>query len=139
LNSPVGVGVDTHGNVFIADTYNSRVREVNTSSIINTIAGNGTCGYTGDGGSATSAELCYAWSVAVSSSGTVYFPDVNYGRIRKISGGVITTFAGSGFGFNGDGLWPLYTAFDDPVAVAVDSKGAVYVLDDWDHRVRKIQ
>jgi NHL repeat len=66
---------------------------------------------------------------------------LNYGRVRKISGGIITTFAGSGFGFgfDGDGLWPLYTAFDDPVAVAVDSKGAVYVLDDWDHRVRKIQ
>ena len=80
---------------------------------------------TGDGGSATSAELSYAWSVAASSSDTIYFPDLSYGRVRKISGGIITTFAGSGCGFNGDGLWPLYIAFDDPVAVAVDSKGAV--------------
>src|ERR1700681_4737627 len=70
------------------------------------------------GESATSAELCYAWSVAVSSSDTIYFPDLSYGRVRKISGGIITTFAGSGCGFNGDGLWPLYLAFDDPVAVA---------------------
>ena len=74
------------------------------------------------------------------SSDTIYFPDLSYGRVRKISGGIITAFASSGFGgFNGDGLWPLYTAFDDPVAVAVDSKGAVYVLDDAEHRVRKIQ
>jgi hypothetical protein len=51
----------------------------------------------------------------------------------------LTTFAGAGFGFNGDGLWPLYTGFDDPVALAVDSVGAVYELDDWDHRLRKIQ
>ena len=80
---------------------------------------------TGDGGSAASADLCYAWSVAVISSDTIYFPDLSYGRVRKISGGIITTFAGSGCGLNGDGLWPLYIAFDDPVAVAVDSKGAV--------------
>jgi hypothetical protein len=95
------------------------------------------CGYSGGGGSASAAELCPN-SVAVDKSGNVYAAD-NFTRVRKISGGIITTFAGSGFGFNGDGLWPLYTAFDDPVAVAVDSKGAVYVLDDWDHRVRKIQ
>jgi hypothetical protein len=65
------------------------------------------------------------WSVAVSSSDTIYFPDLSYGRVRKISGGIITTFAGSGCGFNGDGLWPLFIAFNDPVAVAVDSKSAV--------------
>ncbi len=139
LNGAVGVGVDTHGNVFIADTYNSRVREVNTSGIISTIAGDGNCNYTGDGGAATSAELCNAWSIAASTSGAIYFSDVSYGRIRQIRGGIITAFAGSEASFNGDGLWPLYTAFDDPVAVAVDSKGAVYVLDDLGQRVRKIQ
>jgi YVTN family beta-propeller protein len=137
LNAPYSVALDTSGNLFIADNGNNRVREVNTSGIISTMAGNGTCGYTGDGGSATAAELC-PYSVAVDKSGDVFVAD-NFTRIRKIKGGTITTFAGSGFGFNGDGLWPLYSAFDDPVAVAVDSKGAVYVLDDWDHRVRKIQ
>lgn len=138
LNAPYAVTVDSHGNLLISDFGNNRVREVNTSGQISTIAGNGTCGYSGDGGSATSAELCPN-SVAVTGSGIIYVADFSSGRIRKISNGTITTFAGAGFGFDGDGLWPLYTTFDDPVAVAVDSKGAVYELDDWDHRVRKIQ
>lgn len=135
LNAPYAVAVDSGGNLLVADYGNNRVREVNTSGTIGTIAGNGTCGYTGDGGSATAAELCPN-AVAVDSAGTIYVVD-NYTRIRKIKAGTITTFAGAGFGFNGDGLWPLYTALDAPVAIAV-SKGVVYVVDDWDHRIRKV-
>jgi sugar lactone lactonase YvrE len=138
LSFPYGVAFDGSGNFYIADNGNGRVREVNTSGIISTVAGNGTCGYTGDGGSATAAEVC-PYSVALDKAGTIYVVDSSAGRIRKVSGGIITTFAGAGYGFNGDGLWPLYTAFDDPVAVAVDSKGAVYELDDYDHRVRQIK
>jgi YVTN family beta-propeller protein len=138
LNGPSAVAVDAGGNLFLVDYGNNRVRQVNTSGIIGTIAGNGTCNYTGDGGSATTAELC-PWGIAVNKSGTIYVSDLFFGRIREIRGGTITTFAGAGFGFNGDGLWPLYTMFDDPVALAVDSKGAVYELDDLDHRLRKIQ
>jgi YVTN family beta-propeller protein len=138
LNGPSSVAVDPSGNLLLVDYRNNRVRQVNTSGLIGTIAGDGTCNYTGDGGSATAAELC-PWGMAVAKSGTIYVSDTNFGRIRKISGGTITTFAGAGFGFNGDGLWPLYTSFDDPVALAVDAKGAVYELDDIDHRLRKIQ
>ncbi len=140
LAGPVSVAVDLHGNIFIADTYNARVRQVTASGIISTIAGDGTCNYSGDGGAATSAQLCNANAIAVTASGTIYFSDFNYpGRIRKIAGGMISAFAGARTSFNGDGLWPLLTGFDDPVAIAVGSNGAVYVLDDWDHRVRKIQ
>jgi len=138
LNGPSAVAVDASGNLLLVDYNNNRVREVNPSGIISTIAGNGTCNYTGDGGPATLAELC-PWGIAVDKLGTIYVSDLAFERIRKIKGGTITTFAGAGFGFNGDGLWPLYTNFDDPVALAVDSKGAVYELDDSDHRVRKIQ
>ena len=108
--------------------FRDKTRDKKNTAIQNfgfLFASDGIWNSTGDGGSATPAELCYAWSVAVSSSDTIYFPDLSYGRVRKISGGIITTFVGSGCGFNGDGLWPLYIAFDDPVAVAVDSKGAV--------------
>jgi len=138
LNGPSSMAVDATGNVLLVDYNNNRVREVNTAGIISTIAGNGTCNYTGDGGPATTAELC-PWGIAVDKSGTIYVSDLIFDRIRKIKGGTITTFASAGFGFNGDGLWPLYTNFDDPVALAVDSKGAVYELDDYDHRLRKIQ
>ena len=136
LNAPTGVAFDPSGNMLIADNGNSRIRQVGGGTI-STIAGDGNCNYTGDGGSASSAELC-PYSITVDKSGKIYEADL-FLRIRKISGGIITTFAGAGYGFNGDGLWPLYTSFDDPVAVAVDSKGAVYVMDDVDHRVRKIQ
>jgi YVTN family beta-propeller protein len=141
LSFPSGVAVDGTGNLYIADNGNSRLRQVNTAGIISTIAGNGTCGNTGDGGSATAAELC-PFSVAVDKSGRLYVSDITFGRVRKISGGIITAFAGVGSGFVGsssDGLWPLCTTLDEPVAVSVDSKGAVYVLDDIDHRVRKMQ
>lgn len=138
LNVPYGVAFDSSGNMVIADNGNSRVREVNTSGTISTVVGNGTFGYTGDGGSATAAEVTPN-SVAVDKSGTIYIADFNFDRIRKVSGGIITTFAGAGYGFNGDGLWPLYTTFDDPIAIAVDLKGTVYELDDSDHRVRSIK
>ena len=139
LSSPTSVAFDKNGNMFIADSQNSRIRMVDTSGIIHTIAGDGKCNYSGDGGLATSAELCQPWSVAVSSSGTIYFSDISYARVRKISNGIISAFVGSETLFNGDGLWPLLTALDDPVSLAVDSKGAVYVVDDIERRVRKIQ
>jgi len=115
------------------------VREVNTAGIISTIAGDGNCNYSGDGGSASSAELCLPWSVAVSSAGTIYFLDAEYNRVRQISDGTITAFAGSeSFGYNGDGLWPLFSCFLGPAAVAVDSKGNVYVVDAFEKRVQEI-
>jgi len=140
LNSPFGVAVDPEGDVIIADTDNSRVREVNTSGTISTNTGDGNCNYSGDGGPATAAELCTPYSVAVSDSGTIYILDQGYERVRQVSGGIITAFAGAEYqGFNGNGLWPLLTNFLFPYAVAVDPTGAVYVLDYGYHTVLKIE
>lgn len=138
LNSSMAVAVDKGGNIVIADLYNNRLRLVDTSGMIHTIAGDGNCGYTGDGGAATAAELCNPWSVAVTKSGAIYSVDYNNVRVRKIAGGVITTFMGSGGLFNGDGLWPLLTGVDELSGLAVDSTGAVYVTDDYEWRVRKV-
>jgi YVTN family beta-propeller protein len=138
LAYPYSVTVDLQGSLLIADWGNNRLRKVKSSGTISTVAGDGTCNYTGDGGPATAAELCPN-SVAVDPSGAIYVADFTWERIRKIKGGVITALAGSAFGFNGDGMWPLYTNLTSPIAVAVDAGGAVYEVDNYDRRVRKIQ
>jgi sugar lactone lactonase YvrE len=138
LNIPVGVAVDTRGNIYIADYNNHRVRKVNASGIISTLAGDGNCGFTGDGGLGTSAELCFPEGVAVTTTGTLYIADTGNIRIRKLTAGIISTYAGSGIsGFNGDGP-ALSVNFDDPVAVTVNSSNMLYMLDDVTERVRKI-
>jgi sugar lactone lactonase YvrE len=139
LNIPAGVAVDKHGNIAIADWANNRVRVVDAAGVINTFAGNGTCGFSGDGGPPTSAELCAPVGVAVTSKGIVYIADELNVRIRKVASGIITTYAGSGVqGYNGDGLPALGTNLDDPVAVVVNSSGTPYLVDDFTMRVRKI-
>jgi len=139
LNQPFAVAVDTNGNVLIADYNNNRVRRVNRSGFITSITGDGTCGFTGDGGPAKSAEVCLPIGVAVTGGGTIYIADEQNERIRKITAGTINTYAGTGTtGFNGDGLPALSTNFDDPYAIAVDNLGAVYLVDDTEHRVRRI-
>jgi sugar lactone lactonase YvrE len=139
LNTPFGVALDGVGNIFIADAGNNLVRKVDTAGIISTFAGNNTCGFFGDGGPATSAELCFPEEVAVTKGGTAFIADTANFRIRQVASGTITTYAGSGLtGYNGDGLPALSTNFDDPVAVSINPNGVVYVVDDVANRVRKI-
>ena len=138
LNTPYGVALDTRGNLYIADSTNNRIRKVTPNGIITTIVGDGTCGFSGDGGLGTSAEVCFPEAVAV-SGGTVYIADTINLRIRKLAGGTINTYAGSGIsGFNGDGS-ALTVNFDDPVALTFNSSGALYVVDDLTERVRRIK
>jgi hypothetical protein len=139
LNVPAGVAVDKHGNVGIADWGNNRVRVVDPAGVINTLAGNGTCGFSGDGGPPTSAELCGPVGVAVTSQETVYIADEFNVRIRKVASNIITTYAGTGVqGYNGDGLPAHRTNLDDPVAVVVNSLGIPFLVDDFTMRVREI-
>jgi|GEM_PF-1204905 gliding motility-associated-like protein len=92
LNGPIGVTVDPTGNIFIADEHNERIREISTTGIINTIAGNGTLGYSGDGGSATLAELGNPWAVTLDPAGNIYIPDNfnNVVREIKVCAGVLS-------------------------------------------------
>ena len=139
LNGPVGLAVDSHNNVYIADYDNYVVREVTTNGVINTIAGlPGRCGYSGDGGPATSAELCYPSGVAVDPAGNVFIADTNNCRIREITvaTGVINTVAGDGWcGFDGDGP-ATQVGVSYPSGVAVDVNDNVFIADTNNQRLR---
>lgn len=140
LNTPYGVAVDSRGNVYIGDSLNNRVRKVNRAGVISTVMGNGTCGFSGDGGPGNAAMICNPEGVAVDSAGNVYLGDYGNVRVRKLtSTGKISTIAGSGnFGYNGENLPATSANLDGPIAVGVDNVGSVFLLDDGQNRVRKI-
>ena len=128
------------GSLYLGDYGNNRVRKVNRSGIISTIAGNGTCGFSGDGGLGTAAMVCTPEGVAVDTKSNVYFGDYGNLRVRKINrAGKINTIAGTGIGgYNGNNLPAVSTNVTGPVAVGVDTVGKAYFLDDDANRVRKI-
>jgi hypothetical protein len=138
LNNPFGVAVDSIGNLYIADSGNSRIRMV-SNGVITTVAGNGAYGYSGDGGLATSAQLGGPDGVAVDSAGDLYIADTGASRLRMVSNGVITTVAGNGTqGFSGDGGPATSAQFKDLTGVAVDSAGNLYIGDTENNRIRKV-
>jgi uncharacterized protein (TIGR03437 family) len=135
LNQPIGVAVDSVGNLYIADTVNQRIRKV-SNGLITTVAGNGEGGFGGDNGPATSAQVFDPRGVIVDSAGNLYVADSDNGRIREVSNGVITTVAGNGtFGFSGDG-GPATSAGLAPSAVAADSVGDLYIAEASNNRIR---
>ena len=140
LHNPVGVAVDGAGNIYVADMYNSAIRKINTSGIISTIAGNGTAGYTGDGGAATSAQLFFPTSVFVDGAGNVYIGDNQNNVIRKVdNSGIITTIAGNATnGFSGDSGPAVSASLSLPYGVTVDSAGNIYIADQGNNRVRMV-
>jgi sugar lactone lactonase YvrE len=141
LNNPSGLAIDAAGNIYIADYYNYRIRKVNTSGIISTIAGNGTSGYAGDGGAATAATLGTPNSVAVDAAGNVYFSDDQNHVVRKVSAttGIITNVAGTGTsGYNGDFIAATTAQLYSPWGIAFDASGNIYIADDGNNRVRKV-
>jgi sugar lactone lactonase YvrE len=140
LGFPADIALDSAGNLYIADTFNYRLRKVNPQGIITTIAGNGQFGLSGDGGPAVSAVLSQIQGVAVDSSGNIYVGDINFSRVRRINPqGVISTVAGSlSSGFSGDGGPAVNAVFDSIQGVAVDSAGNLYIADNQNDRVRKV-
>src|ERR1022692_190075 len=140
LNEPIGVAVDSTGNLFIADYANRRIREMKTSGLIITVAGNGTYGYSGDGGVATNAELFNPTDVAVDATGNLFIADFNNNRIREVgTNGIITTVAGNGTnGFSGDGSAATNAEFYYAASVAVDTTGNLFIADSQNNRIRKV-
>ena len=140
VNAPFGVTVDGAGNLYIADWLNNRVRKVDTAGVITTVAGTGARDNWGDFGAATAAALNGPDSVAVDSAGNIYIADSANNKIRRVdTSGIITTIAGTGSpGYNGDGD-ALSHNLSDPSGVAVDNKGNLYIADDGNHRVRKLE
>jgi sugar lactone lactonase YvrE len=137
LSSPYGVAVDAAGNLYIADVLDNRIREV-SKGVITTVAGNGTKGFSGDNGPATSAQLSLPYSVAVDSGGNLYIADYINARIRKVSGGVISTVAGGGTSGFGDDGPATSSQLYNPVGIAVDSTGNLYIADIGICRVREV-
>ena len=140
LNVPSGVTIDASGNLYIVDTQNHRIRKVDTNGIITTVAGNGTAGYGGDGGPATQARLYYPYGVAVDVSVTFTSRISSNHRIRKVNtNGIITTIAGNGsYGYAGDGGPAIEAKLYEPNGVAVDAAGDLYIADEWNQRIRKV-
>ena len=136
---PQVVAIDSNGNLYIADTGNAVIREV-VKGVINTIAGSNVVGYSGDGGAATSAEINAPRGIAVDSSGNLYIAEFGDSVIRKVTTkGIISTIAGTGvYGFAGDGAAATKAQLANPWSVAVDGSGNIYIPDQLNSRVRKI-
>ncbi|GAB3885774.1 hypothetical protein GCM10028825_13900 [Spirosoma agri] len=139
LALPSSVAVDKSGNLFIADSRNMLIRKVNTSGIINRVAGNGSTGFGGDGGPATSARLYYPVGVAVQDDGTFYIADATNTRVRKVTpAGTISTLAGNGKTFSGDGGPATKADLYVPSGVATDGQGNLFIADQLNHQVRRV-
>jgi len=139
LDGPRGVAVDAAGNVYIADTQNHRVRKVDLSGMISTIAGTGVCGFGGDAGPGTAAQLCSPKALAVDTGSNVYVADAGNYRVRKIAaGGTITTVAGNrASGYAGDNGLATLAQLGLPSGLAV-TNGDLYIADEANNRVRKV-
>ena len=140
LNQPSGVAVDTNGNVFIADAGNNRIRKVNASGIISTVAGTGAYGYSGDNGPASAAKFANCEGVYIAPSGTIYVADAGNSRIRIInSAGIIVTVAGSASaGYSGDGGPATAAQLHGPCQLAFDDHSNMYIADYDNYCIRKV-
>lgn len=147
LNLPGNIVVDPSGNLYIADTYNNRIRQVITGTqIITTVVGDGSEAFGGDNGLAINAQLQGPTGVAINGQGDLYIADANNNRIRKVimATGVITTVAGSGptghtnGDFSGDGGLATEALLNYPSNVTIDEAGNLYIADSYNHRVRQV-
>ena len=152
LNYPDGIALDSAGNLYIADTDNARIRKVSAGTgYISTVAGDGSWGYTGDDGPATSATFYDPYGIAVDNANNLYIADTFNNVIREVSAttGIITTVAGDGYGsygrgqyglggYSGDGGQATSAELSWPYDVAVDTAGNFYIADYFNTVIRKV-
>ena len=141
IYDPNGLAFDAYGNLYFADNLGSLVRKIDTSGIITTIAGTGTTGFSGDGGPSTAAQIDQPPGITVDAIGNLYIADAQNNRIRKVTvaTGVISTVVGNGTaGFSGDGGLATAAALNRPSDVCFDNLGNLYIADNVNSRVRKV-
>ncbi|MGH9936124.1 MAG: hypothetical protein ACREAM_07750, partial [Blastocatellia bacterium] len=138
LNQPQGIALDAAGAIYIADEGNQRIRKIGPDGIISTVAGNGGTSNSGDGSLATAASVLFPRDVAVDGAGNLYIASAA-DRVRKVdANGVISTIAGAGNGYGGDGGPAVSALMRLPVAVLPDNAGNVYISDSNNGRVRRV-
>jgi sugar lactone lactonase YvrE len=144
LSSPSNVALDATGDLYFADTGNNAIREVAAGTgIITTMAGNGACDYTGDGGPATAAAMCYPMGLALDAAGNLYIADSSNNAIREVTAttGVISTVAGAGpdaCAYVGDGGPATIALLCGPAGVALDAAGNLYIADSLNNAIREV-
>lgn len=140
LQVPAGLTLDKEGNLYVADRENHRVRKIDSKGIITTIAGNGTAGFSGDGGMATAASLNLPSDVVVDTENNIYISDRSNDRVRVInSKGIISTYAGNGTpDFRGDSGPAVSASLDKPFGLALDKNNNLYIADRNNNRIRKV-
>ena len=139
LLTPISLAVDRSGNIFILENGDGKIRKVDSSGNINTIAGTGAAGFSGDGADPAKATMNYPTGVAIDGAGNLYIADTLNQRVRKVAGRSITTIAGNGLmSYSGDGGPATAAQMNDPEGVAVDTAGNLYIADTGNNVVRKV-
>jgi sugar lactone lactonase YvrE len=140
LDQPQGFAFDRAGNLYVSDSANNRVRRIDTRGVITTVAGDGRHGYSGDSGAATRARLSDPYGLAFDANGNLYVAEPDEGVVRRIDArGMITAVAGTGhLGLSGDGGQATRAKLDSPFGLAFDSAGNLYIADNGNGRIRRV-